>query len=46
LEKVLEEARQRLRQRMPTAIPSTFTHGDLTDVNIVIKDNNLAGILD
>jgi aminoglycoside phosphotransferase len=46
LEKVPEKACQRLRQRMPTAIPSTFTHGDLTDVNIVIKDNNLAGILD
>ena len=31
---------------MPTAIPSTFTHRDLIDVNIVIKDNNLASILD
>lgn len=46
LENVPEKARQRLQQRMPTAIPSTFTHGDLTDVNIMIKDNNLVGILD
>ncbi len=31
---------------MPSAAPFTFTHGDLTDVNILIKDGNLADILD
>lgn len=31
---------------MPTTIPSIFTYKDLIDINIVIKDNNLAGILD
>lgn len=46
LEKVPEKARQRLRQRMPSAAPFTFTQGDLTDVNIIIKDGNVAGILD
>lgn len=46
LEKVPEKARQRLRQLMPSAAPYTFTHGDLTDVNIFVKDGNLSGILD
>lgn len=31
---------------MPSAAPFTFTHGDLTSVNIMVKDGNLAGILD
>lgn len=43
---VPERARQQLRERMPTAAPYTFTHGDLTNVNIMVKDGNLAGILD
>lgn len=46
VEKVPEKARQRLRERMPPAGPFTFTHGDLTNVNIIVKDGHLAGILD
>jgi hypothetical protein len=45
-EKVLEKARQRLRQLVPSAAPYTFTQGDLTDVNIFVKDGNLSSILD
>lgn len=45
VEKVPEKARQRLRERMPPAGPFTFTHGDLTNVNIIVKDGHLAGIL-
>ncbi len=41
-----EKARQRLRKRMPPGTPYTFTHGDLTNVNIMVEDGNLAGILD
>lgn len=43
---VPEQARQRLRERMPPAMPYTFTHGDLTNVNIIVEDGNLAGIID
>ncbi|KAJ5584321.1 uncharacterized protein N7459_004121 [Penicillium hispanicum] len=46
LAKVPEPIRLKLRQRMPTAAPYTFTHGDLTNVNIMVEDSNLAGILD
>jgi aminoglycoside phosphotransferase (APT) family kinase protein len=46
LERVPMKARQRLRERMPPATPFTFTHGDLTNVNIIVKEGNLAGILD
>ncbi|GFG10598.1 hypothetical protein IFM5058_05007 [Aspergillus udagawae] len=46
LEGVPDDARQRLRERMPPAAPYTFTHGDLTSVNIMVDDGNLAGILD
>lgn len=35
-----------LRQNMPPATPYTFTHGDLSQVNIIVKDNNVAGIID
>ncbi|MCJ1368257.1 hypothetical protein MMC16_007399 [Acarospora aff. strigata] len=41
-----EKARARLRACMPTATPFTFTHGDLTTVNIIVRDGNLAGIID
>lgn len=34
LHKVPKAARERLRNRMPPAEPYTFTHADLTDVNI------------
>ncbi|KAJ5551019.1 hypothetical protein N7535_001042 [Penicillium sp. DV-2018c] len=43
---VPEVVRSKLRQRMPAAAPFTFTHGDLTNVNIMVEDGNLAGILD
>ncbi|KAB8221150.1 kinase-like domain-containing protein [Aspergillus novoparasiticus] len=46
LSNVLEEIRSQLRQRMPSAAPYTFTHGDLTNVNIVVHNGNLSGILD
>ncbi|PVH98629.1 kinase-like protein [Periconia macrospinosa] len=46
LKSVPEKACQRLRERIPSAGPYTFTHGDLTNVNIMVKDGNLAGILD
>lgn len=41
-----EAARIRLRQCMPSASPYTFTHGDLTNVNIIIENGSLAGIID
>jgi aminoglycoside phosphotransferase (APT) family kinase protein len=35
-----------LWQRMPTAEPYIFTHGDLTNANIIVKDGALVGIID
>ncbi|GAB1209757.1 hypothetical protein APSETT445_008538 [Aspergillus pseudonomiae] len=46
LEKVPEDVRLELRRRMPAAAPYTFTHGDLTNVNIMVDYGDLAGILD
>ncbi|EER39532.1 conserved hypothetical protein [Histoplasma capsulatum H143] len=46
LTKLPKEALARLRTRLPTSAPYTFTHGDLTFCNIIVKDGNLAGILD
>ncbi|KAJ4267578.1 hypothetical protein NW762_003687 [Fusarium torreyae] len=46
LEGVPQKARQRMRERMPCATPYTFTHGDLTTVNIMVEDGNLTGIID
>lgn len=46
LEHVPETARERLRERMPPATPYTFTHGDLTNVNIMVENGNLTGIID
>ncbi|PYH99821.1 kinase-like protein [Aspergillus ellipticus CBS 707.79] len=43
---VPENARLLLRKRMPPATPYTFTHGDLTYVNIMVEDGRLTGILD
>ncbi|KAF7183289.1 hypothetical protein CNMCM7691_003202 [Aspergillus felis] len=45
-ESVPPDARARLRERMPSAAPYTFTHGDLTDVNIMVEDGHLTGIID
>lgn len=36
----------RLGQQMPRAEPYTFTHGDLSTSNIIVKDGSLAGIID
>lgn len=41
-----EKVHQRLRERMPSAMPYTFTHGDLNHENIIVADGNLAGIID
>jgi aminoglycoside phosphotransferase (APT) family kinase protein len=41
-----EDARLRFRQRMSSAEPYTFTHGDLFAGNIMVKDGKLAGIID
>ncbi|KAL3263274.1 hypothetical protein ABHI18_001968 [Aspergillus niger] len=46
LEHVPVETRQRLRQRMPSAAPYTFTHGNLTSANIMVENGSLTGILD
>lgn len=46
LQRLSDDERQRLRQRMPAAKPYTFTHGDLNISNIMIKDGNVTGILD
>ncbi|KAL3471769.1 kinase-like domain-containing protein [Aspergillus californicus] len=39
-------AREKLRKRMPPAEPYTFTHGDLTHVNIMVEDGHVTGIID
>ncbi len=41
-----EKARPRLRERMPPGAPYTFTHEDLTHVNIMVENGNLTGIVD
>lgn len=46
LKGVPEDVRLRLRERMPPAAPYTFTHGDLTNVNIMVENGNITGILD
>lgn len=45
-ETIPEGVRMRLRQRMPSAMPYTFTHGDLTNVNIMVENGSLSGIID
>ena len=45
LEHVPETARERLRERMPPATPYTFTHGDLTNVNIMVENGFNTGII-
>ncbi|KAI1839556.1 hypothetical protein JX266_014232 [Neoarthrinium moseri] len=43
---LLDETVRRLRARMPPATPYTFTHGDLSLENIIVKEGKLAGIVD
>ncbi|CEJ53688.1 Putative Function: aphA-6 of A. baumannii phosphorylates [Penicillium brasilianum] len=45
-ETIPEATRIRLRHCMPSATPYTFTHGDLTNVNIIVENGSLAGIID
>ncbi|KAE8359920.1 kinase-like protein [Aspergillus caelatus] len=45
-EAITEAVRIRLRHRMPPATPYTFTHGDLTNVNIMVENESLIGIVD
>jgi len=40
------KALSRLRERLPSSAPYTFTHGDLFLGNIIIEGGNLAGIID
>lgn len=46
LEGVPLKAVHRLRAQMPSSTPYTFTHGDLTSVNVMVEDGNLVGIID
>ncbi|PLB54596.1 hypothetical protein P170DRAFT_452329 [Aspergillus steynii IBT 23096] len=45
-ETIPEAARVRRQHCMPSAMPYTFTHGDLTNVNIMVENGSLTGILD
>lgn len=45
-ETIPEAVRMRLRHCMPSAMPYTFTHGDLTNVNIIVENGSLTGIID
>lgn len=40
------KVQQVLRQNMPPATPYTFTHGDLSQANILVKDGQVTGIID
>ncbi|VUC20155.1 unnamed protein product [Clonostachys rosea] len=42
---VPKEARQHLQRMMPAATPYTFTHGELRNVNILVDNGNLTGII-
>ncbi|KAF1912127.1 kinase-like domain-containing protein [Ampelomyces quisqualis] len=46
LEKLPEKVRDAFHKRLPPCAPYTFTHGDLTTVNIMVKDGNLVAIID
>ena len=46
LKDIPQAARAGLRKRMPPAKPYTFAHSDLTDVNIMVQNGHLTGILD
>lgn len=42
----LEKTRKRLGERMPAATPLTFSHGDLANINTMVKDGDVMGIID
>ncbi|CAJ2511416.1 Uu.00g070410.m01.CDS01 [Anthostomella pinea] len=46
LSHVDQSLRDRLKEKMPPTAPFTFTHGDLSIVNIMVKDGNFAGLID
>ncbi|PLB49701.1 kinase-like protein [Aspergillus steynii IBT 23096] len=46
LQHIPEASRVRLRSRMPPATPYTFTHNDLINVNIMVDNGRLTGIID
>lgn len=46
LSKLPDGVQKVLYKNMPPATPYTFTHGDLSQVNIMVKDGKLAGIID
>ncbi|KAI1269866.1 kinase-like domain-containing protein [Xylariaceae sp. FL1019] len=50
IEKVLAEVdqplKEKIRRAMPPTKPYTFTHGDLSICNIMVKDGNLSGLID
>jgi aminoglycoside phosphotransferase (APT) family kinase protein len=45
-EAVPQTARIQLRKCMPRTTPYTFTHNDLTNVNIMVQNGSLTGIID
>lgn len=46
LEGIPGHVRRRLRARMPSAAPYTFTHNDIAIVNIMVENGRLMGIID
>ncbi|KAI1135622.1 kinase-like protein [Hypoxylon sp. FL0543] len=46
LSRLDDETRETLRENMPPCRPYTFTHGDLSSYNIMVKDRNFSGFLD
>lgn len=45
-EAIPKAVRRRFRHAMPPAAPYTFTHGDLNNVNIRVKNGFYTGIID
>lgn len=43
---VPEKAKLRLQARMPSSTPFTFAHGDVANVNIMVNNGLLSGIID
>ncbi|KAI0835159.1 kinase-like protein [Hypoxylon sp. FL0890] len=41
-----EKTRQMLRENMPQCKPYTFTHGNLSSHNVMVKDRNFSGFID
>lgn len=41
-----QQALDKLRSQMPSCAPYTFTHGDLSQGNIIVRDGNVVGLID